>query len=124
MFDLEGSSNDSDSLKPAGACSSCREQRDEHYRCVPPCSRPRSSGPVMAIVHRLTIFLAVLLLGTSRWAGEQANAQPIPLRYRSEAAEQEEEDEIETDRDSFTPATTTAGWGLTIIESGYSFIDN
>src|SRR5262245_60180917 len=43
MFDLEGNSNDSDSLKRAGACSSCREQRDEHYRCVPPCSRSRSS---------------------------------------------------------------------------------
>lgn len=32
--------------------------------------------------------------------------------------------EIETDRDSFTPATTTAGDGRWIVESAYSFIDN
>ena len=32
--------------------------------------------------------------------------------------------EIETDRDSFTPATTTAGRGRLIIESAYSFSDN
>lgn len=31
---------------------------------------------------------------------------------------------IETDRDSFTPATTTAGAGRVIVESAYSFIDN
>jgi outer membrane putative beta-barrel porin/alpha-amylase len=34
------------------------------------------------------------------------------------------EDPIETDRDSFTPATTTAGRGRLIVESAYSFIDN
>lgn len=34
------------------------------------------------------------------------------------------EDEIETDRDSFTPATTTAGDGRWITEAAYSFIDN
>jgi len=34
------------------------------------------------------------------------------------------QDEIETDRDSFTPATTTAGEGRLIVESAYSFIDN
>ncbi|MCO8124185.1 transporter [Stieleria sp. TO1_6] len=33
-------------------------------------------------------------------------------------------DEIETDRDSFTPATTTAGPGRWILEAAYSFIDN
>lgn len=34
------------------------------------------------------------------------------------------EDEIETDRDSFTPATTTAGDQRWIVEAAYSFIDN
>lgn len=34
------------------------------------------------------------------------------------------EDHLVTDRDSFTPATTTAGPGRLILESGYSFIDN
>lgn len=41
---------------------------------------------------------------------------------RGESAESE--DEIETDRDSFTPATTVAGRGRTIFESAYTFIDN
>lgn len=39
----------------------------------------------------------------------------------STAAEMEE---IETDRDSFTFATTTAGAGRSILEASYSFIDN
>ncbi|ADG66670.1 hypothetical protein Plim_0825 [Planctopirus limnophila DSM 3776] len=33
-------------------------------------------------------------------------------------------DEIETDRDSFTPATTVVGHHKTIVEAAYSFIDN
>jgi|GEM_PF-7032951 len=33
-------------------------------------------------------------------------------------------EEIETDRDSFTPATTLAGRKRMIVESAYSFIDN
>ncbi len=41
-----------------------------------------------------------------------------------ESDEEEEEDEIETDRDSFTPATTTAGANRLILESAYSFLDN
>ena len=36
----------------------------------------------------------------------------------------EEPDEIETDRDSFTPATTLSPVGRVIFESAYSFIDN
>ena len=35
-----------------------------------------------------------------------------------------ERDEIETDRDSFTPATSTAGRGRLIVESAYTFVDN
>jgi hypothetical protein len=34
------------------------------------------------------------------------------------------EEPLETDRDSFTPATTLAGPGLNIVESSYSFIEN
>jgi hypothetical protein len=34
------------------------------------------------------------------------------------------EDKIETDRDAFTPVTTTAGVNRLIMESSYSFIDN
>lgn len=36
----------------------------------------------------------------------------------------EEEDHIETDRDSFTPATTIVGQGRSILEFAYSYIDN
>jgi hypothetical protein len=32
--------------------------------------------------------------------------------------------ELETDRDAFTPATSTVGQRLTVLESSYSFIDN
>ncbi|MFN9199027.1 MAG: transporter [Planctomycetaceae bacterium] len=41
-----------------------------------------------------------------------------------EGAGEAETDEIETDRDSFTPATTTTPVGRVIFESAYSFIDN
>jgi hypothetical protein len=39
-------------------------------------------------------------------------------------AQQPESDHIETDRDSFTPATTVTGEDRLILESAYSFIDN
>ncbi|MCA9232446.1 MAG: transporter [Planctomycetales bacterium] len=44
--------------------------------------------------------------------------------HRSESSSVEEEEELETDRDSFTPATTTAGDKRWIVEAAYSFIDN
>lgn len=50
-----------------------------------------------------------------------------PWLRREGAAEnerEEEPDEIETDRDSFTPATTTVTRGRVIYESSYSFIEN
>lgn len=50
-----------------------------------------------------------------------AVAQTEPLEF---AGEETEVRELETDRDAFTPATSTAGRGLTIVESSYSFIDN
>jgi hypothetical protein len=42
----------------------------------------------------------------------------------TETANDRERGEIETDRDSFTPATTTAGTGLFIVESAYTFTEN
>jgi hypothetical protein len=47
-----------------------------------------------------------------------------PAEAGREGEGEEEPDEIETDRDSFTPATTTAGRGRLIAEYAYSFIDN
>ena len=46
-----------------------------------------------------------------------------PLESESTDIEQSE-DEIETDRDSFTPATSVVGRRRVVIESAYSFIDN
>jgi hypothetical protein len=46
------------------------------------------------------------------------------LEPREPEGEQERREPIETDRDSFTPSTRTAGRGLVILESAYSFIDN
>jgi hypothetical protein len=47
-----------------------------------------------------------------------------PRREESREEEPSEEEPIETDRDSFTPATTTANAGRLIVESAYSFVDN
>lgn len=58
--------------------------------------------------------------------GERAT-EPGREREGGEGGEAEgerERDEIETDRDSFTPATTTASRGRLIAETAYSFIDN
>ncbi len=45
------------------------------------------------------------------------------FRSTAESAEADEE-ELETDRDSFTPATTVVGDRRWLLESSYSFIDN
>jgi hypothetical protein len=58
-------------------------------------------------VRRIALTVAVALLLASPSAGQEGG-----------------EDHIETDRDSFTPATTVAGDGRLILESAYSFIDN
>lgn len=42
----------------------------------------------------------------------------------AEAPEDPFAEHLETDRDSFTPSTTTTGLGRWIVESAYSFIDN
>jgi len=50
---------------------------------------------------------------------------PISIAVAQQnGAEEAELPELETDRDAFTPATSLAGQGLTIVEASYSFIDN
>jgi hypothetical protein len=53
-----------------------------------------------------------------------ASACLLAVPAASPTARAQDSEPIETDRDSFTPATTTAGPGRLILESGYSFIDN
>ena len=56
---------------------------------------------------------------------DRVTGQDFPYSEpRAITAGEEEVDEIETDRDSFTPATTTTGQGRLIVESAWSFIDN
>jgi hypothetical protein len=66
----------------------------------------------------LTLAFACCLGGTP--TSTLAQFEAFELTGENEG----EERELETDRDAFTPATSTAGFGLTIVESSYSFIDN
>lgn len=87
--------------------------------------RPRpSSIPTYALSFMRALFrtyrglLSAILL-----------ASLVLLRARETGLAQDRfefkpDEPLETDRDSFTPATTTAGRGWTIIESSYSYIDN
>jgi hypothetical protein len=54
----------------------------------------------------------------------EGRAEELAAEANGEREGEGERDEIETDRDSFTPATTTAGRGRLIVESAYSFVDN
>lgn len=68
-------------------------------------------------------FLTLLLI-LSGWAdGVVTNASAQALLF-DRIPEIAEEREMETDRDAFTPATSTVGKKKTIFESSYSFIDN
>jgi hypothetical protein len=80
-------------------------------------------------------WIALLSLGMCAPLSAQQFPTPQPISFQvegepaGEMAEEpeepeEEEDEIETDRDSFTPTVTVAGWQRLIVESAYSFIDN
>lgn len=83
------------------------------------------------------LFFVVALCGPATLSAQEAPPRrfglPKPIsefwpevpagEERTDEAEAEV-DEIETDRDSFTPATTTTARGRFIVESAYSFIDN
>jgi hypothetical protein len=61
--------------------------------------------------------------GSSVETLEQLTGEPTADSRRERGGEGER-DEIESDRDSFTPATTIAGRRRLIVESAYSFLDN
>jgi hypothetical protein len=76
-------------------------------------------------MQRLVICFAVAISAFTASYASPARAQfEAAERGENEAEPEPEERELETDRDAFTPAVTTAGTGLTIIETSYSFIDN
>lgn len=75
---------------------------------------------------RYPLLMLVVLAMNQRTARSQAVvAEPmladLPVVRANDSVW---DDAVETDRDSFTPATTTAGKGRLITESAYSFIDN
>lgn len=73
----------------------------------------------MCMKQQKTLICIVCLL-TSSPVTAQGLFDIEPFNMGSEGGE----DEIETDRDSFTPTTTTTGDGRWITEAAYSFIDN
>ena len=83
--------------------------------------------------YRFVVFLTALALSSDQAIGQFDQLRPVSSdrgrEFLTEPRElsgetEAEEDEIETDRDSFTPATTLAGYQRLIVESAWSFIDN
>lgn len=72
------------------------------FTCIVEAQEPASTETRTSFISRLRLF-------------DEADA---------ESAAGERRDEIETDRDSFTPATTTAGKGRLIFESAWTYFDN
>jgi hypothetical protein len=99
----------------------------------------RKTGASRLEFAALVAALLVVLLAPAGLLGQQQEANPqagtfpqlseLPFDSQEEALSEIEtenpfDDPIETDRDSFTPATTTVAAGRWIFESAYSFVDN
>jgi len=76
---------------------------------------------------RLALLRALWFISTLLLLAHEAHAQDLGSRTflfsEPEFEEAEEPDEIETDRDSFTPATRNVASGRIIVESAWSFVD-
>lgn len=71
----------------------------------------------------LALFWANVTTGQD--IGDLFETAAAPWLALADQAEDEQEIEhLETDRDSFTPATSTVGTGHVLFESAYSFIEN
>lgn len=71
-----------------------------------------------------TLGLLVTLLGHPVAAQNFPYSEPLEFSALESESGESEPDEIETDRDSFTPATSTAAFRRLIVESAWSFINN
>lgn len=81
----------------------------------------------MLSVKRISLQIVTLVLVTqvSAFAQDLFCGPPgIFVAGSERQRDTEGEEEIETDRDSFTPATSVVGRGQLILESAYTFIDN
>ena len=77
----------------------------------------------------LVLLLGIQAISVLSARGEEfGNALESPeapwLKSENHDEGESEAEHLETDRDSFTPATTTVGNGRVIFESAYSFIQN
>ncbi len=103
-------------------------------------TRPTSDGPPTSESrtsncrrgrkkHGQTLCSWLLVLGIVGGSGTVAIADDIletaaePFTEPAEVFSDEADDEIETDRDSFTPATSVVGRRV-VVESSYSFLDS
>lgn len=78
----------------------------------------------MGTRFRLAVLACIALGSGYPLQAQQAPEMPASETFDYAEGGEESADEIETDRDSFTPATTTTGYRRAIVESAYSFIDN
>jgi hypothetical protein len=82
-------------------------------------------GPSPQAMSVIAEPIAFPLRQESSQRGEVAEeVEDLGEEAAGEGNESEGEGEIETDRDSFTPATSTVAGGRVVFESAYSFIDN
>ncbi len=75
------------------------------------------------------IFLGLALLCPDVTVGQELGElfEPLDdlwLSLENRGESERDEEEMETDRDSFTPATSIVGTGRVVYESSYSYIDN
>jgi hypothetical protein len=79
-------------------------------------------SPISILSSSLVLLIPAVAFGQ---VPQPMIPEPADFRLEEEGEEtDEEENEIETDRDSFTPATTTVGRSRWVIESAYTFLDN
>lgn len=93
--------------------------------------RDASKSPSLDTIpwlDKLVIRISIAILVTACFANRLAEARAqFPLRPPLNWEDDERgaaRPELETDRDAFTPATSTVGRRTTVFESSYSFIDN
>ncbi len=82
-----------------------------------------------AIVCSSRLPLVLALLCANVTVGQEIGELFDPLdnvllSLENRGGSERDDDELETDRDSFTPATSTVATGRLLFESSYSFIDN
>lgn len=90
---------------------------------------PESDRAPVCCLRRMALAAFVLIVGTGCSECRAVAQEFRPLRdvedlFSREGMADQQEEHLETDRDSFTPATSVVGRGRTLLETSYSFIEN